>query len=614
MTDLIATPGWDSVPLHEESWPLKGGTGGHLNLQAQALLNRSEQAKNELAALQLADYTALRAYAGPRKAVYVIAPGIAGMFVRDDADTTTADNGGTVIVAGNGRRWKRQFDGAIKVQWFITGDGVADDTAKLQACYAAHPGAAFDHGSSLTILVSGSITVYSNSRYFGASKIKAKNGANISGAMLSGIAVSNVVVDGLELDANKANTGARYGVWLVGGTRNFVRNAYVHDTIQAGAVLEGESGSFVEGGYYLNCGANTGTDNHGIMVISTAATTDQSGARFVRVNGAYRKGITGYTGVGGSNKHLAFEGNMVSGCGLSGLYVANAPGATDQDSVYVGGNICWDNYVNFEFDNIRNLNGGGNISRNSTAQGVVLRNCTSGVIAGFEISDSGAGGLQLNSCSGLAFGVVNIRNSNRTSAGFGPGLALVDSTFCTFASGSQVYDETPLTTHGVIEQGACDNNDFDGISVTGVTAALYTIVGGSTRVRTKSGRNTGFGAVTPLNTVHIDGGISVNDQTITLSSGVNNDVALPAKAGALYVSGPTGAYSITGIAGGHKGRQITIFNYTTYALTVAHNSGLSSAGSRILVGGAADLVVAAFGCVQLRYYSGANAWVVEGTS
>lgn len=79
--------------------------------------NGTETVADSLNALQLADYTALRAYAGPRKSVYVTgylasaAPSaIAGTFIRDDSDTTTADNGMTVIVASNGKRWKRAVE------------------------------------------------------------------------------------------------------------------------------------------------------------------------------------------------------------------------------------------------------------------------------------------------------------------------------------------------------------------------------------------------------------------------------------------------------------------------------------------------------------------------
>lgn len=98
-------------------------------------------AQNRDNSLQVADYTALRAYVGPAASGYVTgylvaaAPsGIAGLFTRDDADTTSADNGGTIIVATNGKRWKRAFSGEVNVQWFgAKCDGTANDWAAIQA-------------------------------------------------------------------------------------------------------------------------------------------------------------------------------------------------------------------------------------------------------------------------------------------------------------------------------------------------------------------------------------------------------------------------------------------------------------------------------------------------
>lgn len=69
-------------------------------------------------ALPMQNYTALRAYTGRATAVRITTPGIAGFFQRDDGDTTTADDGGTVIVDASGRRWRRLYSGAPHVLWF----------------------------------------------------------------------------------------------------------------------------------------------------------------------------------------------------------------------------------------------------------------------------------------------------------------------------------------------------------------------------------------------------------------------------------------------------------------------------------------------------------------
>ena len=82
---------------------------------------------DRLNAVNLADYAALRAYSGSSKTAYVTgyqtgaAPkGISGEFTADDSDTTSVDNGGSIIVATNGIRWKLVSASSVRVKSFGT--------------------------------------------------------------------------------------------------------------------------------------------------------------------------------------------------------------------------------------------------------------------------------------------------------------------------------------------------------------------------------------------------------------------------------------------------------------------------------------------------------------
>lgn len=84
-----------------------------------------------------ATYSQIRANINATTRVYCLGKsnvfdGGFGFFEVDTADTTSVDNGGTILVDAAGRRWKRQYDGNVNLLWFAKGDGTADDSAALQ--------------------------------------------------------------------------------------------------------------------------------------------------------------------------------------------------------------------------------------------------------------------------------------------------------------------------------------------------------------------------------------------------------------------------------------------------------------------------------------------------
>lgn len=118
------------IDLANDTDPTKGAAlTGYDGGSVQAVLDDAKPMQG---------YAALRAYSGRATGVRITSAGIAGFFQRSETDTTSADNGGTVIVDASDRRWKRLYTGFVDVHWFgAIGDGVADDHAAVQAAITA---------------------------------------------------------------------------------------------------------------------------------------------------------------------------------------------------------------------------------------------------------------------------------------------------------------------------------------------------------------------------------------------------------------------------------------------------------------------------------------------
>lgn len=100
-----------------------------------------------------ATYASIRAYSGNANRINCLGrqnifDGASGVFYLDAADTTSADNDGTILVDATGRRWKRDFSGDFNPLWFgVKFDGVTACHAEWQKCIDAAGGEWINIGS-----------------------------------------------------------------------------------------------------------------------------------------------------------------------------------------------------------------------------------------------------------------------------------------------------------------------------------------------------------------------------------------------------------------------------------------------------------------------------------
>lgn len=131
-----STPPLGGAPVFSGSTP----TAGHANAQAAQLANRTQWLREQinLRLPAVSNYTTLRSYSGDATEVRVLAAKIRGTFYLDSSDTTSIDNGGTIIVDGLSRRWKRVYESTIEASWFgAAEDGVTNDRQSVLDAYNA---------------------------------------------------------------------------------------------------------------------------------------------------------------------------------------------------------------------------------------------------------------------------------------------------------------------------------------------------------------------------------------------------------------------------------------------------------------------------------------------
>ncbi len=126
------------------------------------------------------------------------------------------------------------------------------------------------------------------------------------------------------------------------------------------------------------------------------------------------------------------------------------------------------------------------------------------------------------------------------------------------------------------------------------------------------GQNIGVGTASPNTKLEIMGDLSLRTTTLNVNNGLNHNLNTSAQKFSYYlISGPTAAFSITGIEGGTDGRIVILANTTTFTMTILDQNGGSLVPNQILTGIGGDLIISSGGSVTLVYNTTDSRWRVS---
>jgi len=314
-----------SVKTADIGTPATVAIGGYTAAEAQDTLDNAKT---------LQDYTALRAYTGRATGLRITTAGIAGTFGRDDGDLVSADNGGTIIVDGSGRRWIRLYSGAASARWFgiTTGGTAAANTPLLQAALNAADHVVVEGGTYLT-------ETLTMSRLGTTLEIKSSATIEINTPTASGVIVSGelcTISGGGTIKNTPTFNGVQgemlYGVIYATGNGMTLRDIRIDGVPKVGVNLKGSTrhkiiGVTIDGKIPKSSynEADTNTINHHCIAYDppSDASTDDVSVQIIGcdIGGSIQGVSSGNYGAVARQGGIVIQGNTFRHCWDHGTYL-----------------------------------------------------------------------------------------------------------------------------------------------------------------------------------------------------------------------------------------------------------------------------------------------------
>lgn len=129
------------------------------------------------------------------------------------------------------------------------------------------------------------------------------------------------------------------------------------------------------------------------------------------------------------------------------------------------------------------------------------------------------------------------------------------------------------------------------------------------RITVTSGGNTVINATSGNTKLDVNGDLAMRQSAITLSSGNNNNISVGSTS-FTRITGPSGAFTITGLTNGVDGKIVTLYNATSQSMTIADDNSNSTAANRIYtLNPVGDITIYGKGAITLQYSSADSRWI-----